>query len=65
MERLVQAEELVMQGDQMIGLEGLRQNVHERHSDAGLRLFPFQLLCLGDTGERAMLHPRNVRLDNA
>jgi type VI secretion system protein ImpE len=54
MERIVQAEELLKQGDLANSLERLQQSVRERPSDPGLRVFLFQLLCITGDWKRAL-----------
>ncbi|MEJ2455370.1 MAG: type VI secretion system accessory protein TagJ [Candidatus Thiodiazotropha sp.] len=53
MEQVVQAEELLQQGDLMNSLERLQQSVRERPADSGLRVFLFQLLCVTGDWQRA------------
>jgi type VI secretion system protein ImpE len=54
MERIVQAEELLQQGDLANSLESLQQSVREQPSDPGLRVFLFQLLCVTGDWQRAL-----------
>jgi type VI secretion system protein ImpE len=51
---MMQAEQLLQQGDLAGTLEALQENVRERPSDPALRVFLFQLLCVTGDWQRAL-----------